>query len=138
MQRTPATLEYLYIATADFERDVAYYRDVLGAALVWAFHAFEAKVAAFRMGVGPLLLLADHRPAPSCMPIFAVEDLDAAIEQLKQRGWKSEGERFDVPNGPCIRFNDPSGNPMALLENRRPDAMEKAFADPDNPNAICK
>jgi predicted enzyme related to lactoylglutathione lyase len=135
--RTPlGSLEYLYVGTADFDRDVAYYRDVLGAEVIWAFAAFGARVAAVRVCEGPLLLLADHRPAPSCMPILAVEDLEATVRQLKQRGWQSTGEPFEIPNGPCYRFTDPSGNALALIENRRPHAMEQAYADLNNPNAI--
>jgi predicted enzyme related to lactoylglutathione lyase len=129
-------LAYLYVGTADFDRDAAYYEKVLGAERVWAFHAFGAKVAAFRVFEGPLVLLADHRPAPSCMPILAVADLDAAAADLKARGWRNEGDPFEVPNGPCLRFTDPSGNPDALLQNDRPDAMERAYADPANPNAL--
>jgi predicted enzyme related to lactoylglutathione lyase len=129
-------IEYLYVGTAAFDRDVVYYRDVLGAEVVWAFAAFGAKVAAIRVCDGPLLLLADHRPAPSCMPVFAVEDLEATVEELKKRGWKSDGELFEIPNGPCYRFTDPSGNPLALFQNLRPKAMEKAYADTNNPNAI--
>ncbi|HEY5605185.1 MAG TPA: hypothetical protein VIL45_01545, partial [Thermoplasmata archaeon] len=54
-------LEYLYIGTLDFKRDLAYYRDVLGAELVWNLTGFGAHVAAFRVAEGPpLLLLADH------------------------------------------------------------------------------
>jgi predicted enzyme related to lactoylglutathione lyase len=130
------TLAYLYTGTADFERDCAHYADVLGAERVWAFHAFGAKVAAFRVCQGPLLLLADHRPAPSCMPVLAVADLDATIAALKARGWQSDGEAFEIPNGRCYRFADPSGNPYALFQNDRPGAMERAYADPDNANAI--
>lgn len=136
MQTPLGKLAYLYVGTAGFERDCAYYREVLEAELVWAFHAFGAKVAAFRVCDGPLLLLADHRPAPSCMPVFAVEDLDATVAELKGRGWQSEGDRFEIPNGPCCRFSDPSGNPLALFQNLRPDSMERAFADEGNPNAI--
>jgi retron-type reverse transcriptase len=36
----------------------------------------------------------------------------------------------------CQQFTDPSGNRYALLQNDRPDAMERAFADPTNPNAL--
>lgn len=129
-------LAYLYVGTADFDRDSAYYENVLGAEKVWAFHAFDARVAAFRLCEGPLMLLADHRPAPSCMPIIAVENLEAAAADLMARGWRGEGEAFEVPNGPCRRFTDPSGNPYALLQNDRPDAMERAYIDPANPNAI--
>ncbi len=129
-------LVYLYLGTTAFERDFVYYRDVLGAEVVWAFDKFAAKVAAFRLCDGPLFLLADHRPAPSCLPIFAVEDLESTVAELKRRGWQSKGDLFELPNGPCCRFNDPSGNPMALLQNLRPDAMELAFADPKNTSAI--
>ena len=130
------TLEYLYIGTADFDRDCAYYEKVLGAERVWAFHAFGAKVAAFRVCEGPLLLLADHRPAPSCMPVLAVADLDATITALKARGWQSDGEAFEIPNGTCFRCADPSGNPYALFQNDRPEAMERAYAAKDNADAI--
>jgi predicted enzyme related to lactoylglutathione lyase len=130
------TLQYLYLGTADFDRDCAYYAKVLGAERVWAFNAFGARVAAFRVCGGPLFLLADHRPSPSCMPVLAVADLDAATAALKARGWQSVGEAFEIPNGPCYRFVDPSGNPHALFQNDRPEAMERAYADPDNANAI--
>jgi predicted enzyme related to lactoylglutathione lyase len=130
------TLAYLYVGTADFDRDCSYYANVLGAERVWAFNAFDAKVAAFRVCDGPLLLLADHRPAPSCMPIFAVADLDATVTELRSRGWQSDGEPFGVPNGPCLCFVDPSGNRVAVLRNDRPEAMERSYADPDNTHAI--
>ena len=130
------TLAYLYIGTADFDRDCAYYAKVLGAERVWAFHAFGARVAAFRVCQGPLVLLADHRPAPSCMPVLAVADLDATITALKAKAWQSDGEPFKIPNGPCCRFADPSGNPYALFQNDRPEAMKRAYADEDNGNAI--
>src|SRR5262249_33060912 len=107
MPSTLGKLEYLYVGTAAFERDVAYYRDVLGAEVVWAFAAFDAKVAAVRVFDGQLLLLADHRPSPNCMPVLAIEDLEATVGELKRRGWQSEGEPFEIPNGSCYRFTDP-------------------------------
>jgi hypothetical protein len=54
MQSPLGKLAYLYVGTAAFERDVAYYRDVLGAEVVWAFNAYGAKVAALRVCDGPL------------------------------------------------------------------------------------
>jgi predicted enzyme related to lactoylglutathione lyase len=120
-------LAYLYIGTADFDRDFAFYKDVLGAPLVWRFTKFGARVAAFRVGEGPLCLIADHRPAPSCMPIFAVESLERAAKELRARGWKPEGGPFEIPDGSCYRFNDPSGNPFAILEMTRPGALQKVY-----------
>jgi len=117
------TLEFLYVGASDFKRDLAYYRDVLKAELVWNKTGFGAHVAAFRMSEGPLLLLADHRPAPSCMPVYAVTDLEATVKTLKKRGWKPDGGRFEIPNGPCYAFEDPSGNRLAIFENVRPDVF---------------
>jgi hypothetical protein len=113
-----------------------YYRQVLGPERAWQFHHFGARVAALRLGEGPLLLLADHRPAPSCMSVFAVVNLEAAVRDLGERGWKPEGDRFKIPNGPCRVFHDPSGNPFAIFEDVRPNAMENAYADPGNTHAV--
>ena len=53
------TLEYLYVGTADFDRDCACYAKVLGAERAWAFNAFGARVATFRVCEGP-----PHLPPP--------------------------------------------------------------------------
>jgi len=117
-------LRFLYIGTDDTERDAAWYRDVIGARLRWRHQAFGADVAALEVGPGPLVLLADHRKAPSVMPIFEVEDLKATAKALKARGWKPKGARFEIPNGPCYVFEDPSGNEWAVFEDVRPGALE--------------
>jgi predicted enzyme related to lactoylglutathione lyase len=120
------SLRFLYLGTADFERDLACYRNTLGAQLVWRFEDFGARVAAVSVGEGPLLLLADHRPAPSCMPVYQVEDLATTAKELKARGWKASGRRFEIPNGPCYRFVDPTGYPFAIFEDVRPNALTGA------------
>lgn len=118
------TLEYLYVGTADVERDLGYYRDRLGADVVWDLTGMGARVAAVRLGRGPLVLLADHRPAPSCMPIYEVDDLKATAKTLRSRGWRSDGRPFEIPNGPCYVFEDPSGNRFGMFENVRPRPFE--------------
>ena len=118
------SLEYLYVGSGDFDRDFAYYCDVLGATVAWNLTGMGARVAAFRMGKGPLLLLADHRPAPSCMPLYAVEDLKATAKELRARGWKPDGRAFEIPPGPCYVFDDPSGNRFGFFENARPKMFE--------------
>ena len=122
-------LVYLYVGTSDFDRDLKYYTNVLGAKVLWNHHAFGAKVAALRLCEGPQYLLADHRRAPSCLPLFEVKDLKAKAKELRSRGWKSEGRSFEVPPGPCMLFKDPSGNELALLENVRPNVMGEGFED---------
>lgn len=118
-------LAYLYLGSRDFDADFRYYAETLGAEVVWSHAAFGARVAAFRVGEGPLLLAADHREAPSCLPVFAVPDLDAAEATLRARGWRPEGARFEIPDGPCVLFRDPSGNQLALFGDVRPRALER-------------
>ena len=116
-------LKYLYVGTSRFDEDLAYYRDVIGAEEVWNFEEFGARVAALRVATGPLLLIADHRPAPSCLPVFGVEDLDAAVAGLESRGWRADSGPFGIPDGPCYLFSDKSGNQLAIFGNVRPDAL---------------
>ena len=116
-------LKYLYVGTSDFERDLAYYRDILKADLVWNLTGFGVHVAAFKVGAGPMVLLADHRPAPSCMPVYAVENLGAAVRALRKQGWKPDGGRIEIPNGPCYAFEDSSKNRFGIFENVRPNVF---------------
>jgi predicted enzyme related to lactoylglutathione lyase len=131
-----AKMAFLYVGSADFDADFRFYHDVLGAKLVWGFDRFGAKVAAFKLGDGPLILIADHLSAPSTMPIFEVSDLALTIDQLTSKGWKADHEPMEMPNGTCYVFHDPSGNRYAIFENVRPLAMEKAYQDPTNTHRI--
>ena len=129
-------LVYLYVGSSDVGRDIDFYRRVLGAEVMWRFRAFGAEVAALRVGEGPLFLLADHRPAGSCLPIWSAPDLDAPAAALRAGGWHEKSVRVEVPDGPCLVFADPSGNQVALLRPDRPRALEHAWQDPDNERAV--
>jgi catechol 2,3-dioxygenase-like lactoylglutathione lyase family enzyme len=130
-------LRFLYVGTAAFEEDHRLYREALGAEEVWHFHAFGARVAAFRLSAeGPLWLLADHRPPGTCMPVYAVDDLEAAVAALRGKGWAPHAGPFGIPNGDCYTFRDASGNELALFEDQRPGAMEGAYAAEGNANAV--
>jgi predicted enzyme related to lactoylglutathione lyase len=129
-------LVYLYVGTDDVDRDRAFYIEALGAEPVWRFRAFATDVAAVRLGPGPLVLLAEHRPAPSCLPIWSVVDLDAAVERLRASGFESHGETAGTPDGPVHVLRDPSGNEIGLLQQDRPNFLVTAYADPDHANAV--
>ena len=75
-------LRHLYIGTADTERDVATWLALPGARLRWRFQHFGADVAAIDLGTRPLVVLADHRPPGSLLPVYAVDDLDAVSSRL--------------------------------------------------------
>ena len=117
-------LVYLYVGSNDIEADVAFYRDQLGGDVVWRRTGFGAEVAAIRLGDGPLILLADHRPSPSVLQIWAVGDLRRAREGLEASGWTGHGVQVEVPDGPCLVLSDPSGNEIGLLEQTRPGILE--------------
>jgi predicted enzyme related to lactoylglutathione lyase len=119
-----ARLVYLYVGSADVESDLGFYRDQLGAEVEWRAQAFGADVAAVRLGEGPLILLADHEPAPSVICIWAVTDLDAAVAELRARGWAGDDVRVEVPDGTCLVLSDSSGNRLGLLRQARPNAMQ--------------
>ena len=113
-------LRFLYLGSADVGKDLAAYK-AAGATVAWDKAGFGTRVAAVRLGPDPLLLLAGHRPSPSILPVFQVADLEAETDRLRTAGWTVEGEVFEVPNGPCRLFRDPSGNEVTLLQETRPD-----------------
>ena len=61
-------LMFLYVGTSDFEADLTFYQDVLKAEKVWQFANFGARVAAFRMGIGPLVPIATIALRPALCP----------------------------------------------------------------------
>ena len=122
-------LRFLYVGSSDVKKDLDYYTKVLGAKKMWDFSSMGTRVAAVQVCSGPLLLLAGHRPAPSVLPVFEVGNLKASAKEFKSRGWQSEGEEFEIPNGPCYLFKDPSGNQMALFQEVRPRLLESGFRE---------
>lgn len=129
-------LEYLYVGCNDFDADVRFYKDTIKAELLWAFNKFGSKVAAFKMAYGPILLLADHKKAPSIEPIFTVDNLETVVKSLKEKGITKLDGPIDTPNGKAYSFKDLGGNQFSLLQNENPEAMERAYADKSNKSAI--
>ena len=109
-------LTYLYVGSKDTKKDVEFYTGTLGAELVWDMHGFGAHVAAVRLGAGPLLLLADHRPPKSAIFIYRVDGLNKTTSALVKRGWKKTSEPVEVPDGPVLVLHDPTGNEIGLLQ----------------------
>jgi hypothetical protein len=116
-------LVYLYVGSADVEADLTFYRDRLGAEVVWDRQAMGTHVAAVRLGDGPLVLLADHRKAGTVLPIWTVDDLEATRAEMAQRGWTGSATQVEVPDGPCLLLADPSGNEVGLLHQVRPNVI---------------
>lgn len=122
-------LRYLYLGSADVPRDLAFHVDVLGAEKVWHLEGFGTEVAAVKLGEGPTVLLAGHRPPASAILLYEVPDLDRATRALESRGWRAEGEPEEVPDGPVRVVHDPSGNAIGLLQVVRPGVEENFRAE---------
>ena len=129
-------LRYLYVGSADTGRDLELWLALPGARLRWRFRHFGADVAAVDIGSRPVVLLADHRPAGSVLPIYAVDDLDELVAELAGLGWAIEQGPMGTPEGPACVLRDPSGSLIALLRVERPEAMETSYADEGNTHAV--
>lgn len=113
-------LDFIYMPTADAARDVGFYRDVLGAEIVFAIEAFGTRVARVELGGDrPALLLAEHLEGEAPVLVFRVGDLDAAVAELDVE------ERFEIPHGPVAELRTPGGQRLALYELTRPEAEER-------------
>ena len=76
-------LRFLYVGSTKFDEDLRYYTEGFGADVVWNVAAGGARVAALRVSDGPLFLLADHRPARSCLPVYETENLMSTVKSLR-------------------------------------------------------
>jgi catechol 2,3-dioxygenase-like lactoylglutathione lyase family enzyme len=115
-------LDFVYMASPDVARDLAFYTERLGAEIVFAIEAFDARVAQLRLtDGGPGLLLADHLEGEAPILVYRVRDLDATIAALERRGLHIEG-RFGIPHGPCAALRTPGGQRLAVYELTRPGA----------------
>jgi predicted enzyme related to lactoylglutathione lyase len=128
-------LRFLYVGTDDTAAAVAFYVDDLGARQRWRFQRFGADVAAVELAAGPMLMLADHRPAGSVLPIWAVTDLDEAQRRLRAAGCEYRGP-LGSPEGDGVVFVDPAGVEWALLQVDRPGALDGAYRDDGNSHRV--
>jgi hypothetical protein len=129
-------LRYLYTGSSDTEADVTRWLLVPGACLRWWFRHFGADVAAVDLGARPFVLIADHRPPGSVLPIYAIPDLDEAIVGLQNSGWNVELGPMGTPEGPACLLRTANGTTVALLQVDRSDAMESAYADETNSHRV--
>ncbi|MCU1496601.1 MAG: hypothetical protein JWM47_554 [Acidimicrobiales bacterium] len=129
-------LRFLYVGSIDTGRDLQAWLALPGATLRWRFQHFGADVAAVDLGTPPLVLVADHRPPGSVLPIYAVADLAAETARLVGTGWTLDLGPMGTPEGPASALHDPSGATIALLQVERPDAMDAAYADPSHTHAV--
>jgi catechol 2,3-dioxygenase-like lactoylglutathione lyase family enzyme len=121
------SLDIVYAPSRDAAADLAFYRDVLGARVVFAIEAMGTRVAEVELGPGgPRLVLAEHLRGEAPVLLHRVADLQAALAALEARGLRLES-RVELPLGPCATFRTPGGQRLGLYERTRPEA-EAHFA----------
>ena len=116
-------LGQIALTVDDVERATAFYRDTLGVPFLFAFPG----LAFFRLGEVRLMLSlpegADPRTAASPL-YFTVKDIARIHETLSARGVAFVGAPHIVHRDDSMElwmafFRDPSGNLLALMEERR-------------------
>ena len=118
-------LDVLYVPSGDVEADVTFYRDVLGARVVFAIEAMGARVAEVAIGAGgPRVVLADHLRGTAPILLHRVSDLDETVAELASRGLRLE-RRVELPLGPCATFRSPGGQRLGLYQLTRPGVDER-------------
>ena len=117
-------LDVLYMPSRDVEADVGFYRDVLGARVVFAIEAMGTRVAEVEIGSeGPRLVLAGHLAGEAPLLLHRVSDLDGTLAELGARGLTLE-HRVELPLGPCATFRSPGGQRLGLYQLTRPEVGE--------------
>jgi hypothetical protein len=118
-------LDVLYMPSRDIEADLAFYRDVLGARVIYAIEAMGTRVAEVAVSPqGPRLVFADHLAGDAPILLHRVSDLDGTLAQLGSRGLRLE-RRLELPLGPCATFRSPGGQRLGLYQLTRPEVDER-------------
>lgn len=116
-------LDYIYSPCQDVAAEQRHLEEVLGARVVFAIEGMGARVALLELAAGPpQLVLADHLDGDRPVLVFRVGDLEAAIVELRARGWQ-EGTRLEIPQGPICSFSTPGGHRLAIYQLTRPDLI---------------
>lgn len=118
-------LHQIALSVSDLARSVEFYRDVLGANFTMQFD--PPGLAFFDFGGTRLMLDAIAEASGHASPIyFWVDDMDAAVATLKQRGVSFDGDPHVINKEPdgteewMAFFKDPDANILALATKQAP------------------
>jgi predicted enzyme related to lactoylglutathione lyase len=102
----------IWLPVSEMDRAVGFYRDSLGLE-VTEHDSDWSEVTAGDQRIG---LNANESPAGDggAVIAFAVDDLDATVEDLKGKGVEFAGEISEHPWGRIAPFKDPDGNDLQV------------------------
>ena len=120
MNLSDATVGQLLIPVDDFERGVAFYRDVLGLPFLFAA---SPQMAFFACGSVRLLVgvpPAGQKAQRGSAIYFSIKDIDGVFTSLRHNGVKFVANPHLVHRTPeaelwLAEFTDPDGNQLALM-----------------------
>jgi catechol 2,3-dioxygenase-like lactoylglutathione lyase family enzyme len=122
------TIGQIHVSVTDIDRSVAFYRDVLGATLL--FEVPGQFMAFFDLDGVRLYLGRPESPDFRSQPVlyFTVEDVDDAYAALRDRGVAFADEphvvhRTDRTELRMAFFKDPDGTNLAIMAERPLDAQ---------------
>jgi predicted enzyme related to lactoylglutathione lyase len=115
---TVGPLDHVYYWTADMDRAVKFYEDVVGLRLIrrdgssWA--EFDAGAIRFALHGA----VDGHPPEPGgATAVFRVDDLDTVRAALEARGASFRDDVGEVEGfARFASFEDPDGNPVQIIE----------------------
>jgi hypothetical protein len=117
-----ASLDYVYVPTADVDLAARRYVDELGAELVFKVRGMGTVVACVRVArEGPAILLSGHLDGDVPILIYRVSDYDEAVAGLREAGIANI-RQLEIPHGPCASFHVADGQRVAIYELTRPEA----------------
>lgn len=111
----------LTIATqvADLEQAIAWYQEILGAEVLYkvaemGWAEITSPVAKTAIGLSQV-----EKPKTfGCVPVWGVEDIDAARARLESREVRFDGDTVTIPGMVRLAtFFDPDGNPWMLSQS---------------------
>lgn len=120
------SIDLIWIVVDDFQAALKFYTEVVGLTLLTNHGDFWAELAG--PNGGALLGISqknEHCPIPpghNAVLTLTVDDLDAAIEDLRKKGAKLVGDKQEVPGHARLQlFVDPSGNHGQLVQTLEPE-----------------
>lgn len=120
----PTGIMMVTVQVTDFEAAVDWYRDVLGLSVLYLEPSEFCMLGPPDSTGSPapaLALATDHpdriptQPGIGWTPTLVVDDFDAAVAELRQRGVVFDAEEEGADEGyRLVRVLDPEGNPIGI------------------------
>jgi catechol 2,3-dioxygenase-like lactoylglutathione lyase family enzyme len=107
------------VNVSDFERSLAWYREVLGFELLYKLDQFGwGEVTTPWAGVTIGISQTEEQRAGGTVPTFGVTDIDAARRHLESHDVRFDGDTYEIEGMVKLAtFYDPDGNAFMLAQS---------------------